>query len=219
MIQFLDVIQGTEEWLDVKLSRFSASNIHRLMGVRGLCQTGLSYIDELICEVLTGQQQHVSTYAMQRGIELEPFARNHFSEGIGKVIKTVGCVVNSKYENTIVSPDGIFYNEKIGVEIKCPEKHVNHKKYLRLFTNNDLKKVAFNYYCQIQLSLMVTEYDKWYFVSYHPEFNNYKGVDCRLYALPIYPDYDFFKKMAERIKEAYEILKNELKQIINTFKN
>ena len=71
------VEQRSEEWRKQRHGKFSASEIHKLMGVRGLGETGKSYAIEKAIEELYGEvDENFVSYDMERGIELEPLAFN-----------------------------------------------------------------------------------------------------------------------------------------------
>ena len=50
---YRNIEQGSAEWHSLRLGLITGSQVHRLMGVKGLGQTGLTYIDEIISEILT----------------------------------------------------------------------------------------------------------------------------------------------------------------------
>ena len=47
--------QGTDEWLSIRKGKFTASEIHKLMGQRGFGDTGMTYILEKVTEELVVQ--------------------------------------------------------------------------------------------------------------------------------------------------------------------
>ena len=56
--------QRSEEWHKARKGRFTASHIHKLMGARGLGQTGESYILEVVTQSLGVELLEGSTYAI-----------------------------------------------------------------------------------------------------------------------------------------------------------
>lgn len=48
------MLQRSEDWFEARKGRFTASDIHKLLGVRGLGQTGESYIFEKAVEEVFG---------------------------------------------------------------------------------------------------------------------------------------------------------------------
>jgi exodeoxyribonuclease (lambda-induced) len=61
------------------------------------------------------------------------------------------------------SPDGIVEGERFGLEIKCPDADT-HVAYLLAGT------LPAEYIMQVQGSMLVTGFDHWTFLSYHPRF-------------------------------------------------
>ena len=49
--------QRSEEWYEIRRGKFTASNIHKLMGVKGLGKTGLTYIDEVVADMLSDESE------------------------------------------------------------------------------------------------------------------------------------------------------------------
>ena len=45
--------QRSDEWYEIRRGKFTASNIHKLMGVKGFGKTGLTYIDEVVADMLS----------------------------------------------------------------------------------------------------------------------------------------------------------------------
>jgi hypothetical protein len=87
-------------------------------------------MSELLSERLSGvdalNQDHYVNGAMERGTELEPFARAWYEEKQGVTVEEVGFVY-ALDGRCGVSPDGLVGNDG-GVEIKCPlpKNHVKH---------------------------------------------------------------------------------------------
>lgn len=107
------------------------------------------------------------TFAMERGIEIEPLARLEFEMTMCLDVKQVGFVTNDRLPHVGCSPDGLIYEAgdlKSGLEIKCPLPHT-HLKYLIGGVLPD------EYKAQVHLSMAVCEVESWYFMSYHPHDN------------------------------------------------
>ena len=72
--------QRTEEWLKEKAGKFSASEIYKLCGAKGLGNTGNEHILKKVAETLAGTcEVSADSYAIRHGIELEPEAREYYS--------------------------------------------------------------------------------------------------------------------------------------------
>lgn len=116
------MLQRSDEWFDARKGRFTASNIHKLLGVRGLGQTGESYIFEKATEEIYGldEEDNFTSFDMQRGITLEPLAFRKFKEIKEFEFLEVKETTFFPYGlDAGASPDGLVGENAI-LEIKCP---------------------------------------------------------------------------------------------------
>lgn len=123
--------QGTIEWLHEKCGNVGAS---RIIDVMAKIKTGeaaarRNYRAELVCELLTGTtQESFCSAEMQRGLDLEPFARAAYEVRTNVMVEKTGFVLHPKVPRAGASPDGLV-DENGLVEIKCP-KTATHIDYL-----------------------------------------------------------------------------------------
>lgn len=117
-----DVIQGSAEWMALRLGKVTAS---RIADATARTKTGwgasrANYMAELIAERLTGTQAASYTNAaMQWGTDTEPEARTAYEFHAGVEVVEVGFVPHPAITMSGASPDG--YVGAVGmVEIKCP---------------------------------------------------------------------------------------------------
>jgi hypothetical protein len=111
----------------------------------------------------------------------------------------------------MVSPDGFFHMENkgyYGLEIKCPLLQGLHLKYRGIKNAMDLKSIKPEYYWQIQLSLLVSDFNAWYFCSFHPNF----PVNKLLHVAKIERVENDINLLKTRILEAIK-LKNEILEL------
>jgi hypothetical protein len=162
MITFHDDIeQGSELWFELRCGSLGASRAKdALAGGTGATRKKLMY--QLAAEKATGQKESMfQTAAMAEGIRREPESRAFFELYKGIELEEVGLIVNDKFPGCHCSPDGINRGMKCGFEVKNPSAAV-HVEYL-------LKgKIPATYMKQLLFSLMITEYDSWWFSSYYP---------------------------------------------------
>ena len=163
MIIIDDIKQGTPEWLAEKLGKPSASNIDKIITNDGkLSKQREGYLYELAGEIITGKQENsFKSAAMEQGTERENESRNFFEFISGATIKQVGVIYKDERKLFLCSPDGILEDKKEGLELKNPLAKTQIKYLLD-------GKLPSEYYGQIQMSLYVTGYDYWNFVSYVP---------------------------------------------------
>lgn len=117
--------QGTEEWISARLGRVTASRVKDVMTKgRGKepSATRRNYMFELLCERLTGVQGGADlsrNLAVQRGVELEPFARMAYELDRGLMTSEAGLILHPHIEGFGASPDGMAGDSGL-IEIKCP---------------------------------------------------------------------------------------------------
>jgi hypothetical protein len=153
--------QLSEEWFKTKLGVPSASNFHKIVTPKGDPSTqAASYMDELMCEIgFGGKVKTFQSSIMARGVELEKEARDLFGLIHNIQVKQTGVIFEDRLRYCC-SPDGLL--EDAGLEIKCPIERV-HNKYL------SERKLPANYVQQVQGSMLITGFNNWWFMSYHPE--------------------------------------------------
>jgi putative phage-type endonuclease len=155
--------QGSEAWLQLRLGKVTASRITDVIAQvkSGEAAGRENYRIELVCERLTGKPTEGFTNAhMERGTELEPFARAWYEVEKGEFVKQVPFVDHPTIKNAGASPDGIIGEGLI--EIKCPMAKT-HIKYLLE------DRVPAKYMPQMAWQMACT-HSKWVdFVSYCPE--------------------------------------------------
>ena len=155
--------QGTEAWHQLRLGKITASRIADVIAQikSGEAASRADYRIELVCERLTGKPTEGFTNAhMERGIELEPYARAWYEVERGEFVKQVPFIDHPTIKNAGASPDGIVGEGLI--EIKCPMTKT-HIKYLLE------DRVPAKYMPQMAWQMACTE-SKWVdFVSYCPE--------------------------------------------------
>lgn len=114
--------QGTPQWLQERCGFVTAS---RIKDVQAKIKSGeaagrANYRAELVAQRLTGQvQESYTNAAMDRGTELEPFARASYEIRFGSVVEETGFIKHPKIEWTGASPDGLVGSDGL-LEIKCP---------------------------------------------------------------------------------------------------
>ena len=198
------VEQRTDEWLQSRLGKFTASEIYRLMGVKALGETGKTYIIEKAIEQLFGKvDDDFMSYDMQRGIETEPLAFAKFKE-IKELefIDVETCGFFEFAEHAGASPDGLVGDDAI-LEIKCPKATT----FFQLVASNKVDK---KYYYQMQMQMIATGRAKAYFFNYCI----IDGVEYH-HTIEVQRDDEVCDLILKRIIEAAEIKEKTIKSINN----
>lgn len=201
-----NIEQRSQEWHEQRFGKFTASEIYKLMGIKGLGETGKTYAFEKAIQELYGEfEENYISADMQRGIELEPLAFEKIKELKGlDFINVETCSFFEFGENAGASPDGLIGEDTI-LEIKCPKSNT----FFKLVADNEINK---NYFYQMQMQMLATGRNKAIFFNYlvHEGDEYYHSIEiekcektCQL--------------MEERIAEATEI-KNEYINKIKTNK-
>ena len=157
-MKIIDCIQGSPEWHAAKLGVASASNFSKILA-KGQGKTRKAYMLRLAAEILSSEPQETySNAAMERGIEIEPQAREYYEGLNGVKVEQVGfCKLD---DNIGCSPDGLVGTDG-GIEIKCPNT-TTHITYILA------DKLPSEYVAQVQGSLWVTDRKWWDFTSFDP---------------------------------------------------
>ena len=161
MIIVDDVEQGTDAWLQLKAGRPGASSFDKIITMKGEpSKTRTDYIYELAAERIVGRQvDNYSNAAMLRGTAMEPEGRALFEFITGLELRQVGLVYRDEDRRVLCSPDGLLPDA--GFEQKNPLAKT-HAKYL---LNG---KLPSEYFQQVQGSMWVCGFDRWYFQSCYP---------------------------------------------------
>ena len=186
--------QGTDEWLENRLGKMTASNAQTIQA-KGAGLT--TYIYQKVAEIISGKmEESYINPDMERGNELEDTARASYEMETGNKVEQVGFCEMDKYVGA--SPDGLVGKDGL-VEIKCPRDY----NYVRVLHT---KKVDPKYDWQIQMQLLVTG-RKWCdYVVFHENFND-------LIIIRVKRDEDKIAKIEAGLKTGKELITKILKEI------
>ena len=205
--------QGSQEWLSLRAGRFSASEVSDLLGAKGFCQTGESYITTKVGESLAGACEELGeTWQMRWGHENEPKAAEIYAQSTGlELIQHVGQPVAGDLLNahTWASPDRLIPAKEMGLEIKCPPSIKNFTKFLLMRSGNELQEVDKGYFAQVQMCMLAYECDRWDFMVYHPKF----PPNACAYVVTVHRDEAFIAGLVQRLEQAIFIKLEKISQI------
>lgn len=160
MIAHYNIIQGTDEWHEIRYAK-----------VGGTRSAGLFIkSDNLLNEILAEKTEEFeldydsfSSKAMEDGKEREPLARQALIDYLKINFKECGWIQSEENELLGFSPDGLSDCETIMIEIKCPA----NKKHLQTIRSNEIPLDNINQ-C-IHAFVVNDKLQKLYFCSYRPE--------------------------------------------------
>ena len=164
MFKIINVEQGSEDWFKARLGLLTASNASKILTAGGKPSASIKpLINRAVAELLTGKKEDTfKSDAMQRGNDLESSALDFINFSMGYDFKEVGFMDSGLGYGA--SPDALDQSKRVGLELKCPLASTQVEYLIT-------KKIPNNYMMQIQMSLLVSNYEKWIFCSYHPDLN------------------------------------------------
>lgn len=201
----VDIEQGSEEWLRLRLGLVSASRFKDIMinprsKTELFSATAKSYMLELIAEIVTGEQRDVSGKALEWGSNNEKSAQIEYAFEQGVTVDEIGiCLTDDKQVGA--SPDG-FVGGFGGIEIKCPYNSANH---ISTIIAGEMPK---EHIAQVQGNLLVNNRLWWDFVSYDPRIDG-KG---RIFITRIERDDEYIEKLQIKLTAFLIEMKRILKE-------
>ena len=157
-----DIDQGDCGWELLRSGKVTASELDALVTPLGKVKTGegpKTYLAKKVAEIWTGGPlPSTEFWDGQQGQFLEEFARPAFTFQTGLDVEQVGFI-STDNGRMGCSPDGLLVGQECGLEIKAPHLET-HVRYL---LDGVLPP---DYVLQVQGSLYVTQFPRWYFMSY-----------------------------------------------------
>ena len=184
-----NIIQGSEEWLRLRLGKVTAS---RVADVLAKTKTGVSasranYMIELALQRVTGViEPSFTNDAMQWGKDNEQTARTAFEVAHNVFVDQVAFVDHPTIKNFGCSPDGVIGDSLL--ELKCPYQSAVHWSYFK-------DGCPSKYYTQIQAQMSCTGAKSVWFVSYDGRM----PPRSQLYIEEVLREEEFIKKMEEEV--------------------
>ena len=157
------MIQGSVDWFAARIGKVTASRLADVMAKikSGEAAARANYRAELVAERLTGvQAESYTSPDMERGTEMEPFARAAYEAHRLVMVDQVGFIDHPTIPNTGASPDGLVGDKGL-LEIKVP-KTATHVGYLTAGV------VPSKYQPQMLWQMACTGREWCDFVSYEP---------------------------------------------------
>jgi hypothetical protein len=188
MTKILYIEQGTDEWLEARKGKLTASHATAI----GNQKSGLdTYVTE-ICADIVGKKDRFTNKYMDRGNFLEGYARRAYEFETGNTVQEVGLGIYNDY--VAASPDGLIDPEG-GIEIKCRD---NEKHFVYITTG----KVESSSVWQMNMNMIVFDRKWWDFVSYNP--NHQKPLFIRRFEQDII--------MRDKLLKGFEIGEQKIKE-------
>jgi len=204
-MQYHDIAQNTDEWLDMRIGKITGSTCSKMMANFGKAfgEPAKKAAVQIAVEQLTGKRSNSDGYSnahMDRGHEQEPIARSLYEDKFFVDVDNGGffdCGFSG------CSPDGLVGNDGI-IEIKSVISSVHYANIKR-------GNVDPAYKWQIYFNLLKTEREWIDFVSYCADF----PPDKQLYVFRVNKSEsdEQFKMLQER-EHQFSQLVDEIKETI-----
>jgi putative phage-type endonuclease len=188
--------QRSDEWFAIKKGKASASRAQAIgNGGKGL----ENYVIEIMAEYYSiAERENYINEHMQRGIELEPIAKQVYELEHDCEVREIGFAEYNEYIGC--SPDGLVGKDGM-IEIKCP----SDKNYLDILVN---EKIDSGYVWQCQMNMLILQ-RKWCdLIFYNPNFKK------SMYIKRLKAD----KKTHEKLLKGFEKVEEEIIKIKNKIK-
>lgn len=202
--KFHKVLQGSEEWHELRRGRATSSNFDKIFANYGKAfgNPAHEYAQKKALERVTGTVDLANGFKnsyMDRGNELEPIARELYELETFYTVEDGGFFsLGEAYGD---SPDGLVGSDGC-IEIKCVIPNTHWKR----IKSQDFDK---SYKGQIQGHLLITG-RKWCdFISYCPEFPKGK----QLFIKRVHVDEDYRAKLKERLIQFEELVQEYVEMI------
>jgi hypothetical protein len=183
MIIIDDYPQLSDKWFSERLGNPGASNFDKILSnVHGRpSKSAEGYVMQLAGEVVSGRaEERFVSRDMERGIELEPEARDRFKWDMSMDVRQVALCYPDDKRKYHCSPDGLC-SDGGGLEIKSPKL----KTHIGYMLGKEFPKKDYN--AQVQGSLLVTGLPHWWFMSYYP--------DIKPFIIKVVRDEEYIEKL------------------------
>jgi putative phage-type endonuclease len=199
-MKIIECIQGSEEWFAARMGMITASRFDAVKAKNrkgdGYGETRRKYMLQLAAERLFGEiDESYTNAAMERGKELETYARQAYEINYETAVEQVGFIQLDDWVGA--SPDGLIGTDG-QLEIKVP-------KGTTYLEHEDTGMLIGDYKHQTQGQLWVTGRQWCDFVVYHPKAD--RPIVTRLYR-----DEDYIKMLEIEVNK----FKQELQEYIDS---
>lgn len=161
-----EVEQRSDEWFNLRCGVVTASNFYLIMQTgksSNLSMAAQKYALKIAWEQLNRRplkrEEEAQTYAMKRGSDLEPLAREAYEQRTFNSVSSVVGFVTTDCGLVGCSPDGFVGNDGM-IETKCCQDALKHVAFCAASTADDFFAMyadAKDWRTQVLSSLFVTE--------------------------------------------------------------
>jgi putative phage-type endonuclease len=201
-MRVVNVEQGSAEWLAHRVGKVTASRVSDACAVlkrkEGESAARAKYRLELITERLTGlASDHFVSADMDRGTELEPYARAAYEVERDVMVDRVGLVLHPEWDFAASSPDGLVNSDGL-IEIKCG-RITTHCEWMQDGV------VPEEHRPQMYWNMLCCEREWADFVSYHPRF--------KPWVIRLQRDEEIIKRMEDEVYRFNEEVEKGVREL------
>jgi exodeoxyribonuclease (lambda-induced) len=200
-MQIIKCEQKTPEWFSLRNQYPLTASEAQAIGNQG---KGLeTLVWEKMAERYSSQEKERYTNKdLERGVELEPLAREIYELQTENKVDEVGFVINETISKVCgASPDGIIVAKNGLVEIKSFEDKKHFKMIFEIKQTGNFE-IESQYVWQMQMQMLICEMEWCDFIAYNPNFKE------SLLIKRVLPDKEMQEKIIEGLKKGEEIISN-----------
>ena len=213
------IIQGTDEWKELRHGKIGGSTAKEIMSKYEKPITECAAFYTLLSDQMEDFDpfaNEFTSFSMQRGNELEPEARSEYERITGIEMAQFGWIEIDSFVG--ISPDGWNIKLKKAIEIKCPAANT-YAKYLLNFD-----EFLSDYVWQLVHYFVVLGVDSVDCVAYRPEnklipiiiHTITKETKIKISAKVTLPILELMTMLQMRLTEAKSAIDSEIARIITT---
>lgn len=208
--RIIQVTQGSEEWLDLRRTRITASRMADVMAKKDTKRYTL-YRQEKVLELLGHKAVEESPEWAQAGKENEPRALAGYEYKYDVEIEHNVFLISKKYDWLAASPDFLeLPNYDVGGEMKIRKLYKNYRQHVA-----NAEKWKGQQRCipacdrhQVMTGMWLTGFRYWWYVNYYIGDDLEGGMVQKIHRVAVPRDQKFIDTMEARclefMKEAYE---------------
>lgn len=208
--RIVTVEQGTDEWLDLRRGRITASRLGDVCA-KPTTKRYQKYMKEIVLELLGHTHVEDAPEWARHGKENEPRALAGYKFKYDVDIEHDIFLIHKKYDWLSCSPDLLHlpdYDQ--GGEVKCRALYKNYRA-ARAYAENGKGKptcVPAEYRHQIQGAMWITGFKFWWYINYYIGDDLDGGIAQKIHRVACPRDPKLIKTMEEKcvsfMREAYD---------------
>jgi len=207
--RIIEVEQGSDEWLDLRRCRVTASALRKVMAGKDT-KTYKKYRAEKVLELLGNKDVEETPEWAQHGKENEPQAMAAYEWRYETAIEHNLFFIHKEYDWLAASPDFLHIpDHDEGGEIKCRQLYNTYRKFVQQaeLYKGQTKCIPACDRFQVQGTMWLTGFKFWWYVNHYIGSDLEGGQAHKTHRIAVPRDQKFIDRMEERclefMKECY----------------